>query len=385
MQIHKNGVKIIGAAETETIGVIPDKSALDLHVEAAHRALEDAGLSVSDVDGLACSMLTPIEVAFELGVEPSWIDGTNVGGCSPMMHVRHAMAAISARLCSVVLIVHGQSGRSRVGAPLRSNPGADHSGQLEAPYGASSPPSQFSLPVRRFMQEFNISAEQLASVPVAQRKWASLNARAYYQELITVDDVLGSKMVADPLHLLECCLVTDAGGAIVVASKEIADQSAHRDRAVPVLGTGEAIESPMVSGMKDFTSSAAFRHSGELAFAEAGLLPSQIDHAMLYDAFAHVPLFALQDLKLVKRGEAGDFVASGETAPGGTLPVNTNGGGLSYTHPGQYGMFAIQESVRQLRGEADAQIKNLNFGIAHGNGGMFSAASTLVLGVPGSA
>jgi acetyl-CoA acetyltransferase len=206
-----------------------------------------------------------------------------------------------------------------------------------------------------------------------------------YRELITVDDVLASRMVAYPMHLLECCLVTDGGGALVVTS-------AARARAIPgpkppvyVLGTGEAAETPLVSMMQDFTRSIAFQLSSRSAFEEAGIGPGDVDHLMVYDAFAHLPLYGLEDLGFVGRGEAGQFVAEGNTSPGGSLPMNTNGGGLSYTHTGMYGMFLIQESVRQLRGEAAAQVPGVEVSLAQGVGGMFMAAGTLVLGTAAAA
>jgi acetyl-CoA acetyltransferase len=196
---------------------------------------------------------------------------------------------------------------------------------------------------------------------------------------ITVDDVLESKMIAYPMHLLECCLVTDGGGALVVTSVERARDMNLAHPPVHVIGTGEAVGPPMVSLMDDFTTSRAFRSSGRLAFEEAGIGHADVDHLMFYDAFAHLPIYGLEDLGFVERGEAGPFIAAGHTAPGGRLPLNTNGGGLSYTHTGMYGMFAIQESVRQLRGTAPALVPDGKVSVAHGVGGMFAAAATLVL------
>ncbi|MFI6793034.1 thiolase C-terminal domain-containing protein [Nonomuraea sp. NPDC050383] len=195
-----------------------------------------------------------------------------------------------------------------------------------------------------------------------------------YRDLVTVEDVLASRLVAYPFHLLECCLVTDGGGALVVTSEERA-----RRRPVHLLGSGESADSPIVSQMEDLTTSKGFRLSGEAAFAEAGVSHGDVDHLMIYDAFAHVPIYGLEDLGFLKRGEAGAFIAEGHTSPGGRLPLNTNGGGLSYTHTGMYGMFAIQESVRQLRGEAAAQVPGAEVSVVLGNGGMFASAATLVL------
>jgi len=376
---------IVGAAETERLGVVPELSSLELHADAARRALADAGLSVSDVDGVAAAGQSPIAVAHYLGITPTYFDATGVGGCSFLVHVRHAAAAIASGLCEVVLITHGESGRSRVGAPPRVMDAASPQGQFEAPYGPTGPPTMFPIGVLRFMHETGLTHEQLASVAVAQRRWSSQVPRAMYRELITVDDVFASKMVAYPMHLLECCLVTDGGGALVVTSAERAAAVPGPKPPVYVLGTGEAAETPLVSMMEDFTRSKAFALSSAAAFAESGLGPRDVDHLMVYDAFAHLPIYGLEDLGFVGRGEAGAFIAEGHTSPGGALPMNTNGGGLSYTHTGMYGMFLVQESVRQLRGEAAAQVEGVDVSLAQGVGGMFMAAATLVLGTAAAA
>ena len=375
----KNSVAIIGAAETDSLGVIPDKSMLQLHAEAAHNALRDAGVDKSEVDGVLCARPSPTEVAHYLGITPRYVDGTSVGGCSFMIHVRHAAAALASGLCDVALITHGESGRSRVGAGGRSGDPASISGQFEAPYGVTGPPTMFPMGVMRYMKEYGLTEEQLAMVAVVQREWASRNPRAMMREPIGVEDVLNSRLIAYPLHLLECCLVTDGGGALVMVSAERARSMGTPKKPVYLLGAGEAVETPIVSQMEDFTSSKAFRIAGPNAFREAGIEHGDVDHLMIYDAFAHLPIYGLEDLGFVKRGEAGPFIAEGNTRPGGRLPLNTNGGGLSYTHTGMYGMFAIQESVRQLRGEAAAQVPDVKVSVAHGVGGMFAASGTLVL------
>jgi acetyl-CoA acetyltransferase len=372
-------VAITGAAESERIGVLPDRSALGLHVESAVRAVADAGLALSDIDGIASvTDPGPVQIAHALGIEPGWIDGTGVGGTSFVLHVRHAVAAIRAGMASAVLITHGESGRSRVGAPRRAPNPASMQGQFELPYGTFGPTTMFTVPLLRYMKTYGLTPEQLASVAVAQRAWAARNPRAMYRDPITVEDVLSSRMIAYPLHLLECCLVTDGGGALVVTSGERAADLAKPP--VYVLGSGESAESPLISQMADATSSAAFRRAGAAAFADAGLGPGDVDHVMIYDAFAHVPIYGLEDMGFVKPGEAGGFIAEGNTAPGGALPLNTNGGGLSYTHTGMYGMFLLQESIRQLRGEAAAQVPGVEVGMALGNGGMFMSSGALLLG-----
>lgn len=374
-------IAVVGAAESSRIGVVPDMTSLQLTCDAAIAAIRDSGIDPSEIDGVASLGEPPITVAHALGITPSWLDGTVVGGASALFHVRHAAAAIATGLCSVVLVTHGQSGRSRLaGETIAFRTGIAPEGQFELPYGTGGPPTKLTLGVARFLHETGTTEEQLASVAVAQRQWAAMNPRAMMREPITVDDVLASPLVAWPFHRLECCLVTDGGGALVLVSAERARSLDLAKPPVYLLGAGEASEGPMVSAMEDVTSSKAFRMAGQRAFAEAGVTPAEVDHLMVYDAFAHIPLYALEDLGFVGRGEAGAFVAEGNTAPGGRLPLNTNGGGLSYTHTGMYGMFAIQESIRQLRGEAAAQVAGVELGVTHGIGGMFTAASTLVWG-----
>jgi acetyl-CoA acetyltransferase len=371
-------IAIVGAAETTKLGVIHDMSQIQLHADAALNAMADAGLKLADIDGVATAVETPQQIAHYLGVTPSWVDGTSVGGCSFMIHVRHAAAAIASGLCRTVLITHGESGRSRVGAPPRSVPPSSLAGQFEQPFGPMGPPSLFPIPVLRYMKTYGVTHEQLAMVSVVQREWAAKNPRATFRTPITVDDVLNSRMIAYPLRLLQCCLVTDGGGALILTAGERAADFPQKP--VYVLGTGESVETPMVSQMEDFTSSRAFRVAGPTAFRAAGITHADVDHLMIYDAFAHLPLYGLEDLGFVSRGEAGRFIAERNTAPGGKLPLNTNGGGLSYMHSGMYGMYALQESVRQMRGTAPAQIEGGKISVCHGVGGMFAASGTVVFG-----
>ncbi len=373
------GVIIAGAAETDRVGKLPGQSALQLHLEAALNTLADAGLRPADIDGIATvTSPGPVQVAHSLGIVPRWMDGTAVGGTSFLLHVRHAAAAIAAGHASTVLITHGESGRSRVGAARFAQAPSSIQGQFEAPYGVFGPTTAFTIPMLRYMKEFGLTHEQLAYVAVAQRTWAARNPRAMFRDPITVGDVLASRIVAYPFHLLECCLVTDGGGALIVTSADRAGD--FPQPAVHVLGTGESAETPLISQMADFTESRAFQLAGQAAFAEAGITAADVDHLMIYDAFAHVPIYGLEALGFVKKGEAGPFIADGNTEPGGSLPLNTNGGGLSYTHTGMYGMFAIQESVRQIRGEAAAQAGQPEISVVLGNGGMFATSGVLVLG-----
>lgn len=370
-------IAIVGAAETTEMGVIPTLSQIQLHADAALNALKDAGLTPKDIDGVATAGESPVGIAHYLGIKPTYVDGTSVGGCSFMLHVRHAAAAINEGLAATVLITHGESGRSRIGAGRWGGAPSSLQGQFEAPYGPSGPPSNFTIPVMRFMKDFGVTEEQLAMVAVVQREWAGKNPRASFRDPITVDDVLNSRLIAYPFHLLECCLVTDGGGALILTSADRAKD--FPTKPVYILGTGESAETPMISQMRDFTSSMAFRISGKKAFDEAGITHKDVDHLMIYDAFAHLPLYGLEDLGFVKPGEAASFIWEGNTRPGGKLPLNTNGGGLSYMHSGMYGMYALQESVRQMRGTAPAQVPNARISVSHGVGGMFAAAGTIIM------
>lgn len=373
-------IAIVGAAETTDLGKIPNVSQLQLHADAALNTLADAGLKVSDIDGIATAGESPTALAHYLGIVPTWVDGTGVGGCSFMLHVRHAAAAINEGLCDTVLITHGESGRSNVGRGgfRGGGGGASLPGQFEAPYGVMGPTTTFTIPFLRYMKETGTTLEQLAMVAVVQREWAAMNPRASYRDPLTVEEVMNDRMIAWPFTKTQCCLVTDGGGALILTRAERAGDFPHKP--VYVLGTGESVETPMVSQMEDFTSSRAFRVSGKRAFEEAGIKHSDVDHLMIYDAFAHLPFYGLEDLGFCERGEAAGFIWDRNTAPGGKLPLNTNGGGLSYMHSGMYGMYALQESVRQLRGVAPAQVADAKISIAHGVGGMFAASGTIVMG-----
>ena len=376
---------IVGASETTELGSIPDKTAFQLHVDASVNAINDCGIDKNEIDGIATTM-SPAALAHYLGIIPTWIDNTQVGGTSFLVHVRHAAAAIASGLCETVLVAMAESGRNRVGeqtgriGDVASMSGgrrdSSFPGQFESIYGVAGPTTQFGMGVLRYMKETGLTHEQLASVPVAQRKWANKVPRAMYRDIITIEDVFNSRMICYPFHLLECCLVTDGGGALIITSAEKAKD--FPTKPVYIMGTGESVESPVVSQMYDMTTSAAFKTSSKKAFEEAGVTQDDVDHLMVYDAFAHLPIYGLEDLGFVKRGEAGSFIEEGNTSPGGKLPMNTNGGGLSYTHSGMYGMYAIQESVRQVRGEAAHQVDGVKTSFCQGVGGMFMAAGSLV-------
>ena len=377
--MKSNTIAIVGAAETNELGKLPNTSQIQLHAEAALNAINDAGLKLSDIDGVATAGESPAGLAHYLGLVPTWVDGTGVGGCSFMLHVRHAAAAINEGLCQTVLITHGESGRSNVGrGGFRGGGGRSTlPGQFEAPYGGMGPTTSFTLPFLRYMKETGTTLEQLAMVAVVQREWASMNPRATLKDPVTVDEVMNDRMIAYPFTKSECCLVTDGGGALILTRADLAGDFPKKP--VYIIGTGESVETPMISQMEDFTTSRAFRVSGKKAMDEAGIKHSEVDHMMIYDAFAHLPFYGLEDLGFCNPGESGAFIWEQNTAPGGSLPLNTNGGGLSYMHSGMYGMYALQESVRQLRGSAAAQVPDAEISVCHGVGGMFAASGTIIM------
>jgi acetyl-CoA acetyltransferase len=371
-------VAVAGVAESDLGQVVPGLTPLDLAGQAAARALAEAGLKKSDVDGLftASSYLpmAAMDTAEYLGIRPTYLDGTNTGGSSFVSHLLHAAAAVSTGLIETALIVYGSTQRSdggRLVSPTKPNP-------YEAPYRARNPVSMYAMATARHMHQYGTTRESLADVAVAARQWAQLNPAAFMQDPLTRDDVINSRMISDPLTKLDCCLVTDGGGAIVLTS---AERATHlKQKPVYLLGAGEAIHHRYIAAMPDLTVTAAV-DSGARAFSMAGVTPQDVDVAELYDAFTINPILFLEDLGFCAKGEGGDFVAEGRIAPGGELPVNTNGGGLSYCHPGMYGIFTVIESVRQLRGECGArQVENAEIALAHGNGGVLSSQATAIFG-----
>jgi acetyl-CoA acetyltransferase len=375
----RGSAAIVGVGESDELGKLPHKSALQLHMEAAHNALADAGLGKGDVDAVFTSGRNMAnDVPEYLGIRPRFVGGTQVGGCSFILHVEHAMAAIHAGLCEVALITHGESGHSRIAMPAPRWGDDSVNVQFEQVWGTAGPPTGYGFLATRHMHEYGTTKEQMAEVAVATRAWAALNPRAFARDPISVADVLGSRLISWPFNLLDCCLVTDAGGACVVTSAARA-----RDCAKPpvyVLGTGECVTHQMVSQMPSFDRWDAAVESGARAFAMSGVAHADIDVAELYDAFTIVPIVALEALGFCKPGEGGPFVSGQRTAPGGDFPMNTNGGGLSYTHTGMYGIFTIIEAVRQVRGECGPrQVPDATTAICHGTGGVWSDAATLIV------
>lgn len=371
---------VVGVAESDLGEVGPDVTSLDLISQATSAALHDAGLQKSDIDALFCHSaffgMPTVTVGEHLGIRPRYADSTAIGGSSFVAHLRHATAAISAGMCEVALIAYGSTQRSSSGGLMASGPAVTRS--YEAPFRPRIPASAYALAAARHMHEFGTTREHLAEVAVAARRWAQLNPVAFSRGDLSIDDVLSSRMVSTPLTVRDCCLVTDGGGAVVVTSAERA-----RDLARPpayLLGSAEASWQMSISQMASLSETAAVE-SGARAFDLAGVRPADVDVVEVYDAFTINTLLFLEDLGFCAKGEAGAFVEGGGVAPGGHLPVNTNGGGLSYCHPGMYGIFLIIEAVRQLRGEAaDRQVPNAHLAVVHGNGGMLSSQATAVLG-----
>jgi acetyl-CoA acetyltransferase len=375
-------VAIVGVAESD-LGVVAPKTVLQLQAQAAKAALEDAGLTIRDVDavltaggdwGWAPSML----IAEYLGIQPKVTDSTNIGGASFEAHVGHAAAMITLGLCEVALITYGSTQRSSASRSLGRPGPAHYTEQFERPYGPPLPVGAYALAAMRHMHDYGTKPEQLAEVAVATRKWAQLNPKAYKRDPITIDDVLASPYIAEPLHLLDCCLVTDGGGAVVVTSLERARDC--RKTPIRVLGHAETHTHMTISNMPDLTLTGA-ASTGPRAMEMAGVTHRDFDVVEVYDSFTITVLLTLEALGFCGRGESGAFVSGQRTAPGGDFPMNTNGGGLSYCHPGMYGIFLLIEAVRQLRGEADArQVPNARLALVHGTGGVLSSGATCVLG-----
>jgi acetyl-CoA acetyltransferase len=369
---------IVGAAESDLGEVGPGFTPLDLIGQATDRALADAGLNKEDVDGLfsasAYYSMATVSAGEYLGIRPRYSDATNMGGSSFVSHLLHAAAALEAGLCEVALVTYASTQRSGGGFRGLSEPPDPY----ETPYGPRYPVSMYALAASRHMHEYSTTREQLAEVAVAAREWAKLNPKAFKRDDLTVEDVLASRMVSSPLSILDCCLVTDGGGALLVASAERAKDL--RKPPVYLLGAGEAHWHRNISQMPDLTVTAA-ADSGRRAYEMAGVGPEDVDVAMLYDAFTINPILFLEDLGFCEKGEGGAFVEGGRIAPSGELAVNTNGGGLSYNHPGMYGLLLLIEAVRQLRGEcSERQVEGAAVALAHGNGGVLSSQVTAVLG-----
>ncbi|MGE8604472.1 thiolase [Bordetella trematum] len=356
----------------------PGMTSLDQLACSVSAACADAGIAVSDIDGLFAATLSEfmpaLSVAEYLGLQPRYLDGTNIGGSSFVGHLLPALMALEAGVCTVACVCYGSDQQSQ-GGKLKS---LSERMTWEADFQPRNPISGYALATARHMHEYGTTREQLAQVAVAARAWAQLNPQAHVRTPLSVEDVLQARMVSDPLTLRDCCLVTDGGGALILMRADRA--RAVCEQPVAVLGVGMATTHRQISSMPDLTTTAA-RESGRRAFEMAGLTPADVDVLQLYDAFTINPILFLEDLGFCAKGEGGAFVADGRIAPGGALPVNTNGGGLSCCHPGMYGIFALAEGVRQLRGQTGArQVADARVALVHGNGGQLSSQVTALLG-----
>ncbi|GAA0828264.1 MAG: acetyl-CoA acetyltransferase [Cupriavidus sp.] len=377
---------IVGAYEHPTRKA-PDKTVAQLHAESAKGALEDAGLTLADVDGYFCAGDAPglgmVNMVDYLGLNARHVDSTEMGGSSYIAHVSHAAQAIAAGKCNVALITLAGRPRSEGSSGTQArNWGANLPDQpFEAPFSPVTV-NLYAMVAQRHMYEFGTTPEQLAWIKVAASHHAQHNPNAMLRELVTVEDVLNSPMISDPLHRLDCCVVSDGGGALIVARPEIA--ATLKRPKIKVLGAGEHVKG-LLGGHVDLSWSAA-RVSGAAAFAEAGVTPADIQYASIYDSFTITVLMQLEDLGFCKKGEGGKFVMDGNLIAGvGKLPINTDGGGLCNNHPANRGgITKVIEAVRQLRGEAHpaVQVKDCGLALAQGTGGYMGSrhgSATLIL------
>ena len=375
----RGAAAFVGAA-LAGIGEAPGRSSEDIAIEASYKALAEAGLTTKDVDAVFgslpgdCSPLSGLLISEILGIQPKFTDNNRTGGSTFLSYTLMAAMAIKEGLCDTALIFYGSNQRSNTGklvSSVRPFP-------YEAPYKPIFPATSYALAASRHMHQYGTTREQLAAVAVAARQWANMNPVAFARGPLSIDDVLNARMVSSPFTVRDCCLVTDGGAALVMVSAKRAKDFPKKP--VYLLGAAAATTHMNIMAMDDLTVSAA-KDSGERAFAMAGVKPSDIDVVELYDAFTINTILFLEDLGFCKKGEGGPFVASGAINPGGRLPVNTNGGGLSCVHPGMYGMFTLVEAIQQLRGECgERQIKGAKLAVAHGNGGVLSSQITNILG-----
>ena len=366
---------IVGAA-TFGIGEAPGFTSMDLAARAALAALDEAGIGLSEVDGLfigqPSDFLSGLTFAEYLGIRPKLTNNNRTGGSAFLTHMNVAALALAAGEIDVALIAYGSNQRTGTGGLVS----AAAPNLYEKPYSLRLPVGGYALAASRHMHEFGTTRDHLYAVVKSARDWAMLNPEAFLRKPVTQEDYFNARMVSDPLSVLDCCLVTDGAAAVIMVRK---DRVENREAAY-LLGLGEATDHYQIAQMPDLTTSAA-KFSGQRAFEQAGITPADVDVVELYDAFSINTIMFLEDLGFCKKGEGGDFVASGVIGPGGSLPVNTNGGGLACVHPGMYGLFTVVEAYRQLTGSAgERQVKGAEIAVAHGNGGFLSSQVTAVLG-----
>jgi acetyl-CoA acetyltransferase len=376
--LQRGAAAIVGVAESDLGQVADGMSPMDLCAQGITRALTDCGLTLKDVDGLFCAMtqqrMSIVSLIEYLGIAPKFIGSSMTGGSSFEFHVAQAMAAVSAGLCNVAVIAYGSTQRS-VG---RKQASQREFNPYETPFRPFLPASAYALAASRHMHQYGTTREQLAAVAVAARQWAQLNPAAWEKKPLTIEDVLKARMISYPLSVRDCCLVTDGGGAVIVTSAERA--KSLKKAPAYILGCGHGTTHMNISSMPDLTITGA-KPAGEAAYKMAKLSAKDVDVVELYDAFTINTILFLEDLGFCQKGEGGAFVSGGRIAPTGALPVNTNGGGLSYCHPGMYGLLILIEAVRQLRGECGArQAAKHDVAMVHGNGGVLSSQASVILG-----
>ena len=366
---------VVGVGLTE-FGGLPGHSHMEIMAKAIDKAITDAGIHKDEIDGIFSAnfveMLTPLTVAEYLGINPTYMDGTNTGGSVFVNSMQSAAAALSLGLCNVALICYGSNSAT---GPF-THPPAMHT--VEDVYRPRNPITPYALAANRHMHEFGTTKEQLAEVAVSARAWAQLNPAATMRDRLSVEDVVNARMIVDPLGKFDCCLISDGGAAMIMVRKDRAQDFPKKP--VYMLGVGSRTDHNLISCMPDLTTTAA-KEAAAAAFAMAGVSPADIDVVELYDAFTINTILFLEDMGFCEKGEGGAFVSNGNIAPGGSLPVNTNGGGLSCVHPGMYGMFLMIEAVQQLRGECgERQVDNAKLAACNGSGGFLASQVSAIFG-----
>lgn len=374
--MRDDAICIVGVGESDDIGNTPNRSALALQAQAAKSALADAGLKKSEIDGLMTQTggrMPPITFAEYFGLQARFVDGTFIGGASNVAHLELAAAVIRAGICQCVLVSYGTTPRQGEYVSLAP----EYPDDFERPYGICFPVGLYALSARRHMHQYGTRREQFAKLVVESRRWASLNPRATRRDPVTIAAVMASPPVVSPIHRLDACLVSDAGGAFIVTTA--ARARGLKSKPIEFLGAGHAFTHRSLALKDDVTTSGAV-DSARRAFERAKVDLSEIDVFEVYDAFSSQLLIMLEDIGLCPKGEGGRFVESTDFGPGGSIALNTSGGGLSYLHPGMFGMFLIIEAVRQLRGECgQRQVKGARTALVQGNGGVFFSEVTAIL------